>query len=624
MKNLITYLFKLSLSWFSVFFLFRLIALIYFFKKIDGNYWEKFTQIIFHSLRLDWSVVGYLMLVPILFSLPLFFLKNYQQVYLKLNRYFFHFFFILIYLIAFVNLNLLREWGEKITKKSINIFINYPYEATISGYSSGMIFTLFLFFVVFMITHFVYSKWIFRDWGFNLNYKKSWIWLILVVLNILIIRGGWQLSPINQSMAYFSKNSFENYLATNVHWELFQEYIENKDSKAKLYQFGLNTDQLFNNASEEFDRRPIEILDLDSNQQINIVLIILESFTADLIEPLGGLQGITPNFNDFAKKGILFTNFYASGNRTEKGLLAIESSFPSQAFTSVILQPHKVAKLPSLIKDFNAAGYHTSFYYGGESEFFSMKSYFLNQQVDTLIDLDDFPNKLHQSKWGIYDEHILNRHIQDMGKVKEPFFSTVLTLSNHEPFSLPVKPHFNGGDEPTKFKSTAYYVDSVLNTYFQKVSKEKWYPQTLFVLVADHGHRLPLDKYDIQDFQRYRIPFLLFGEPIKKEWQGKIIDDFASQTDIRASLNSLAKNKYYQKDSWSRNLFIPDSTRAIFYDWDGGFGFRSKQFDYAFDVESKKDIRFSSQLDSSQNSRIKKQAKTYMQKIVETYLNLEN
>ena len=524
---------------------------------------------------------------------------------------------------SFINLNLLREWNEKITKKSIEIFLNYPYEATISGFSQSMFLSFIGFAFLYFLLRIKLTKWLFyeNNYQFSLSFKNFWIWIILAFINFTMIRGGWKLSPINNSMVYFSRISLENDLATNAHWEFFQEIFDSQDSRADQYLFGLNTKEILNKLKNE-TKAPLDIIQLDSNQKLNVVLIILESFTADLIEPLGGQNNITPNFTKLANRGILFTNFYASGNRTEKGLIAIESAFPSQAFTSIILNSEKQKKLNSLIQDFSKANYHTSFFYGGESEFFSMKSYFLNQGIDTIIDKNYFPKELLSSKWGVFDEYIFKKHLKTLEKLPSPFFSTILTLSNHEPFDLPVNPKFPGENASNKFKSTAYYVDSVLNNYLEMASKTKWYKNTLFVMVADHGHRLPLDKYEIQDYHRYRIPLLFFGEPIKKEYRGIKISDFASQTDIRASLNYLAKINPIGNNDWSRNIFIPDTNRFVFFDWDGGFGLRSPEFDYAYDIKAKKDIRLISKLDSSNSKKMKVISKAYMQKIVEDYLKL--
>ena len=98
----------------------------------------------------------------------------------------------------------------------------------------------------------------------------------------------------------------------------------------------------------------------------NIVLFILESWSGDLIEDLGGEPGITPEFRKLQKQGILFDQIYASGSRSEQGMASIFGGFPAHPISSITVQPDKFVKLPSLIKDMKQVGYNTSYYFGGQ------------------------------------------------------------------------------------------------------------------------------------------------------------------------------------------------------------------------------------------------------------------
>ena len=111
-----------------------------------------------------------------------------------------------------------------------------------------------------------------------------------------------------------------------------------------------------------------------------------ESLTSKVVASVGGLPGITPRFDSLARQGILFTNMYASGDRSAKGIVAILSGYPAQPTTSIITIPTKTASLPSLPRTFKAQGYHNSFYYGGETEFSNIKSYLLQQGFEKIID----------------------------------------------------------------------------------------------------------------------------------------------------------------------------------------------------------------------------------------------
>src|SRR5690606_1630627 len=136
----------------------------------------------------------------------------------------------------------------------------------------------------------------------------------------------------------------------------------------------------------------------------NIVLVIMESFTADVVAELGGEPNVTPHFSNLIKDGLLFDHIYSSSDRTDKGLVAILSAFPSQGPRSIIKENDKQEKLPSISKELSKSGYFTSFFYGGYTEFANFKSYLLSHQFKTLIDASSIKSKDLTSKWGAYDE----------------------------------------------------------------------------------------------------------------------------------------------------------------------------------------------------------------------------
>jgi phosphoglycerol transferase MdoB-like AlkP superfamily enzyme len=147
-------------------------------------------------------------------------------------------------------------------------------------------------------------------------------------------------------------------------------------------------------------------------------------------------------------------------------------------------QNDKQERLPAISQELVEKAYSSSFYYGGESEFFNMKSYILSHRYQKLIDKHSFDAKDMNSKWGTYDEKVFLKNLSDMDQEKQPFFSTILTLTNHEPFELPSEPHFKGDDVDSKFRSTSFYTDSCLGAYINAAKQKSWYKNTLFVYTS--------------------------------------------------------------------------------------------------------------------------------------------
>lgn len=197
--------------------------------------------------------------------------------------------------------------------------------------------------------------------------------------------------------------------------------------------------------------------------------------------------------------------------------------------------------------------------------------------------------------------------------MKQPFFATMLTLSNHEPIEIPESPRYPGSDLPNLFRSTAYYTDKSVGAFIRASRNEPWFKETLFVIVADHGHRLPKEKYAIYESQHFHIPLVLFGDVIKPEFRGIQISVFGSQTDI-------AKTVLGQLDldgirfNFSQDLFSthPDKGYA-FFNWDNGFGVISKNGLTSFDNAGKRLIKHEG------NQSLLTFGQAYMQKVFATY-----
>jgi phosphoglycerol transferase MdoB-like AlkP superfamily enzyme len=189
----------------------------------------------------------------------------------------------------------------------------------------------------------------------------------------------------------------------------------------------------------------------------------------------------------------------------------------------------------------------------------------------------------------------------------------MLTLSNHEPFEIPESPRFPGSDLPNRFRSTAFYTDKSLGSFIRLAQKESWFKNTLFVIVADHGHRLPKEKYAISEAKRFQIPLLFFGDVIKPEFRGKRLAVFGSQTDIAKSLLGQVGIDG-SRFTFSQDLFATDPNQGYaFFDWDNGFGVIRKGSFASFDNAGKRIIK----QEGAQNLLTFGQA--YMQKVFATY-----
>jgi phosphoglycerol transferase MdoB-like AlkP superfamily enzyme len=438
--------------------------------------------------------------------------------------------------------------------------------------------------------------------------------LFLLGLTFLSVRGGWQLAPISQSMAYFSSKPILNHAAVNTSWNLAQDFANNLAGNSGDFHYlpESQVDSILHVYQSGDSLARTEIL---STKRPNVVFIILESFTADVVESLGGEPGISAELGLLMRQGVSFSNVYASGDRTDKGLIAVMSAFPAQATNSIISETDKQEHLPSVAQVFKEQGYETAFMYGGESEFFGFKPYVLSHGFDHSTDKHAFAPEDQNSKWGAHDGVVFKRFKKQLGQLSQPFFATMLTLSNHEPFEIPETPRFPGSDLPNRFRSTAFYTDKSLGAFIRSACKAPWFKNTLFVIVADHGHRLPKEKYAISESQRFHIPLVLFGDVIKPEFRGKQVSMFGSQTDIAKTVLGqvgLDGNRF----AFSQDLFATHPDRGYaFFDWDNGFGVISKDGFTSYDNIGKRVIK------QEGSKTLLTFGQAYMQKVFATYMS---
>ncbi|RYG18722.1 MAG: LTA synthase family protein, partial [Chitinophagaceae bacterium] len=458
-----------------------------------------------------------------------------------------------------------------------------PNEALASSASSPLLLSSVV--LIFLILAFLYlNTKIIRT---EIRLRKAPIWLkigitiVIVGLNFIGIRGGIGVAPNNQSMAYFSKYQLLNHAAVNTEWNFLSSVLASKKTKKNPYQY----------KEEKTAARDVAYLyqvEKDTTLKIlttktpNVVVFILESFTANLTNTLGNEVGITPRFDSLINHGLLFSKMYSTGNRTDKGLIGTLTGFPTLGTGSIVKWPEKMQKIPAISQRFLENKYETSFFYGGESEFDNYKAFILSHGYQKLIDKNSFDKKDMNSKWGAYDDLVFTKQLETMNATKQPFFSTLLSLTNHEPFEVPTAYKFGKSNSIDRFKSTAYYTDSCIGAYLDKAKKQAWYKNTLFIFIADHGHVYPKNKYDVFMPERYHIPLLFYGDVLKEDYKGKKLAKVGSQQDLAATL--LAQLDLPIKEfRWSKNLLNPYTKAFAFFSWDNGLGFMDSNQCVTFD-----------------------------------------
>lgn len=302
----------------------------------------------------------------------------------------------------------------------------------------------------------------------------------------------------------------------------------------------------------------------------NVVLILMESMSADFMKEFGNTQGITPVMDDLAQNSFFFSNLSATGTRTVRGMEAVTLCIPPTPGQSIVKRPdnHNMFTIGTVFRD---KGYNNNFFYGGDGYFDNMNSYFggngftiydrgrgsvLSDDIKTERYLIADDEVTFENAWGICDEDIYGKMLSVADEeyaARRPFFNFVMTTSNHRPYTYPE----NKIDIPsgTGREGAVKYADYALGRMLKEASKKPWFKNTVFVIVADHcASSAGKDEIDIA---HYHIPAIIYNLP--KELNRKV-EKQCSQIDIFPTLFSLLHWKY------SSNFFGKDVLCSQFSD----------------------------------------------------------
>ncbi len=216
---------------------------------------------------------------------------------------------------------------------------------------------------------------------------------------IIPVRGGFNVAPMNSSFVFFHpENMYANQAAINPVWNFVYELMHIKKT-GQSYSF-MPTEKA-ERLIREAEQTEGEFPELLRMKRPNIVFLLLESFTANAIEVLGGLPDVTPNLNALAKEGVLFSNIYATGSRSDRGMVAAISGLPSNPSLALIKYPNKIVQYPRFPKDLEGVGYTTRYYYAGDINFGSFRSY-VTMSFQSVVTEDDFSGAAIENrfKWG--------------------------------------------------------------------------------------------------------------------------------------------------------------------------------------------------------------------------------
>lgn len=514
--------------------LYRFIFLL---KYFDLSYQAGLAEVMsapLYGLRLDVVVASYLTAMPWLALIIGFFLRENRFLYLFLKTYYITI-SVIITVIYIIDLVLFGYWNFRIDA-SVLLYAQQPKEAM----ASVNIFIIILYSFIFLFTNNILiatlarfnRKYFYPATQTRINIFESISLLLLGGLLFLGMRSSIQASTANIGMVYHSQNPYINQASINPAFNFLSTMLDEnnltKDTEffeqAECQRWYRELNPIWTETDSTIQRPTFTI------NRPNIVLIILESFSANAIGCVGGQPSVTPWLDKLSTDGILFRRTYASSFRTDRGLAAALSGYPGQPSSSILKYPEKSRTLPSIASSLQRVGYQTNMLYGGDIDFTNMRSYFLSTGYSHITEMHDFPYSQRKGKWGVPDEYtfdFLARECHRLSQSFEPYLYTFLTLSSHEPFDVPNHDH----DDP--YLNSMAYTDRCIGQFINKMKqKPEIWNSTLFVFISDHGYPYPKDAMP-ETLKRYHIVQLWAGGVLT---QPQVIDHIMSQSDLPATL----------------------------------------------------------------------------------------
>lgn len=423
-------------------------------------------------------------------------------------------------------------------------------------------------------------------------------------LCIFGIRGRMGYNPIKISQAYYCGDSFLNQLGINPAFNLLTSALddmrkENRDLHLMPYPQAIALARQNLGITGTCDSTHVLHRKIDNSSPLkspfcqpikndgkhrNVVVILMESMSANFLETFGNRQHLTPTLDSLYNHSLAFLNCYSAGIHTNHGMTASLYSFPALMFRNLMkgtVTPHREG-LPTVLK---SEGYNTMFFMTHEAQYDNMKAFFSTNGYNDIYSQEDYPKSEVVNSFGVSDHFLFGYALDKINRqaaTHRPFFATLLTISNHPPYVVPTwfKPK---SKEPET--QIVEYADYCIGDFLKKASAEPWYKNTIFVIMADHGKIVGKVKGDLPQSYNH-IPLIIFGPGINNMQTDKL----ATQVDVMPTLLSILGTSYVY-DGFGTDLTRTDRN-MVFYSADNQIVARTKERCFIYEPKTKRSLYY--------------------------------
>lgn len=442
--------------------------------------------------------------------------------------------------------------------------------------------------IIFFVLFIVLSEWLYRktDRPFEKIKNKSRNFYIIntasfvgfVALFLLIGRGGIGIRPVGMIEASNYTRSENTALIMNTPFTMVKSYGKDVLEMKSYFSKKIET-KIFNPIQQS---NPQHVLP----DGTNVMIIILESFGNEFVGAYNQSTSYTPFLDSLIGESLNFEYGFSNGKKSIEAVPAIIASIPSLMDNPYISSPYGNNKIKSLAHILGEKGYQTAFFHGATNGSMRFDGFAAQAGFQKYFGRHEYNNDKHFDKtWGILDEYFNPWTAREMSKLKEPFFSTLFTLSSHHPYFIPEHMRKKVKKGPQPICASINYGDYSLRKFFEEAKKQSWYDNTLFILCADHTPATNSVMYS-QRTHMYNIPILFYHpkKMISEKREKKIFQHIDILPTILDLLN--VKTKFY---SYGQSYFLKSEREAITY-IEGAYYYYKKNHMFTFSNDKARNL----------------------------------
>jgi phosphoglycerol transferase MdoB-like AlkP superfamily enzyme len=583
-------------------------------------------QALLMGFRFDTVISGYFLILP----LVLFFFSSFSSKEFKWLEQFASWFLIVIYSIGFfiacADIPWYAQFETRLTVAALH-WTNTPSMMLKIIFQDVRNYPYLIAFVLLIFLFYKALKRIRRTIdtdSVNLAAGGSTLFYIVFIgLAFIGIRGRVEFkSPIRWGTAFFSKYNFANQVGLNPVYTLMRSWLDSRNENSRL-NFLSDKQALenvrayykINSSTELYSPVARKIVAEGESKKYNIVLVLMEGMSAKNMARFGNANHLTPVLDSLYPTGVSIPDFYSDGNHTFNGIYASLFGFPSLPMVHPMKNIESQQQYRGLARTLSSNGYRTIFFINHDDQFDNIAGFLVPNGFEQIVSQKDYPASKIISTLGVPDhvqfEEVVRR-LSSLHQTGKPFFSAIMTASNHGPYIMPEGIQFKA-HSPDARTQMVEYSDWAIGKFLSDCKQQSWFDSTIFVFTGDHGNLIP-------GFEHYlayhHIPIIMYAPKILTP---KILEKLGGQVDLYPTLLHIV-NVSYINNSFGVDLFS-EERRFLSFTYDDEVCCISKEALFVLNQSKENLFKITERgkdLQSITNAALADSMKTYSQSILQS------